>query len=366
VASWLEGGSGFLTAVRMLEGSGAVQRRDAAAVQRDLTAEVDKIMPTASARVMLVGDAEIGVQTLMQAHGLGPIRPNLALFGVRDLRSTTEDRQAYGQMIQNCIRFGANVAVLNVRSHAWQQYIAQPRDKRTIALWWSDDQAGQLITLLAWMCTRHPEWSGAEITAYVPSSDITESTTHVEEILRAARITAKVVGVDESPASLTSHLGTATLALAPLKVRRGVATGPFETPLGMLIESLPLAIMVLATNEVALDVEPDETSLAKLARVVDRLDDAEKRAADLDAEAARLLVEDEQLRLECEANPDDAEMQSAYDELHIEANAAYRSYIDARVRCQGLTDQAAALSGEIAGADFDPDIWRSSTTRDLW
>lgn len=366
VASWLEGGAGFVTAVRVLEGSGAVRRRDAAAVQRSLTAEVEKVMPTASARVLLVGDAEVGVQTLMQAHGLGSIKPNLALFGVRDLRASTEDRQAYGQMIQNCIRFGANVAVLNVRSHAWEQYIAQPKKERTIALWWSDDRAGQLITLLAWMCTRHPDWQGAKITAYVPDftgTDIAEDTAHVEEILAAARINATVVGVEETPAALTASLSGATLALAPLKVRRGIAMGPFETPLGMLIESLPLAVMVLATNDVALDVEPDETVLAKLARVVDQLDAAEQRAANLDAEAARLLVEDEQLRLESEADPDNQNLQDDYDQLHVEASAAYRAYIDARVRCQTLSDRAAELSGELTGTDFDPDIWRSSTTR---
>lgn len=366
VASWLEGGSGFLTAVRMLEGSGPVRRRDAAGVERDLAAELKKIAPNASARALLVADPEVGVQTLMQSHGLGSIRPNLAVFGVRDLRASEEDRQAYGQMMQNCIRFGANVAVLNVRSHAWSRYAAQPRERRTIALWWSDDQAGQLITLLAWMCTRHPDWQGAKITAYVPDSagtDIEEDTAHVKELLAAARIKATVIGVDETPAALTAALGSATLALAPLKVRRGVAMGPFETPLGMLIESLPLAVMVLATNEVALDVEPDETVVVKLAKVSDQLKTAEQRAADLDAEAARLLVADEQLRREAKAKPEDAELQARYAALHSEANAAYRAYVDARVRRQSLSDEAAALAGELTGTEFDPDIWRSSTTR---
>ena len=364
VASWLEGGSGFLTAVRVLEGSGAARRRDAEAVQRDLTVEVDKILPSASARVLLVSDAEVGVQTLMQAHGLGSIKPNLALFGVRDLRASTDDREAYGLMMQNCIRFGANVAVLNVGSDAWEQYVQQPKDERTIALWWSDDHAGQLITLLAWMCTRHPDWHGAKITAYVPDApgtDIEEDTAHVKEILADARIRATVVGVDETPAALTTSLGSATLALAPLKVRRGVAMGPFETPLGMLIESLPLAVMVLSTNEVALDVEPDETALAKLARINESLELAQKRAVELDAEAARLLVEDEQLHMQLDANPNDPDLQERYAQLHVEANAAARAYIDARARTQALIDRAAALSGELTGTEFDPDIWRSST-----
>lgn len=364
MASWLEGDSGFLTAVRVLEGAGPLRRRDAAAVQRDLAAEVVKIMPSATARALLVADADVGVQTLMQAHGLGPIKPNLALFGVRDLRASEDDRQAYGRMIQNCIRFGANVAVLNVRSHAWAKYKSQPRDQRTIALWWSDDRAGQLITLLAWLCTRHPDWQGAKITTYVPDlagTDIEEDTAHVKAILTAARINTEVVGVEQTPAAFTAALGGSTLALAPLKVRRGMAMGPFDTPLGMLIESLPLAVLVLATNEVALDVEPDETALAKLARVSRQLELAEQRATELDAEAARLLVEDEYLRVESEAKPHDVALQQRYLRLNAEATAASRAYVDARVRCQSLSDNAAALAGELTGADFDPDVWRSST-----
>jgi len=365
VASWLEGGSGFLTAVRMVEGSGPLRRRDADAVQRDLSAEVERIVPSASARALVVGDAEVGIATLMQAHGLGPIRPNLALFGVRDLRASDEARHGYGQMLQNSIRFGANVAVLNVRSDAWADYLAQPKDKRTIALWWSDDRAGQLITLLAWMTTRHSDWQGARITAYVPDlegTDLKEDTAHVQEILASARIRAEVIGVEQTPAAFVDALSGATLAFAPLKVRRGVAMGPFETRLGTLIESLPLAVMVLAANDVALEVEPDQTTLAKLARITDQLAAAEERAAKLDAEAAQLLVQDEHLRMAIDANPHDPALQEQYEAHHVGASAAYRAYVNARVRCQTLSEAASELTGELTGTDFDPGIWRSSAT----
>ncbi len=363
MASWIEGGSGFLTAVRMLEGTGPVRRQHAIAVERDLTAEVRRIIPSASARTVLVSDADVGVQTLMQTHGIGTIKPNLALFGVRDLRGSEDDRQAYGQMIQNCIRFGANVAVLNVRSHAWAKFEQQPREQRTIALWWSDDRAGQLITLLGWLCTRHPEWQRAKITTYVPDhegTDLEEDTAHVKEILAEARIRTEVVGVEETPAAFISALSSATLALAPLKVRRGMAMGPFDTPLGMLIESLPLAVLVLATNEVSLDVGHDETVVDKLARATRQLEVAEQRATELDAEAARLLVNDEQIRMMCEADPADEALQRRYERIHAEASAASRAYVDARVRCQTLSDNAAALAGELGDAEFDADVWRSS------
>jgi amino acid transporter len=363
LASWLDGDSGFLTAVRMLEGSGPVRRRQAAAVEKDLRAEVETIVPGAFARALLAADAEIGVQTLIQSHGLGRIRPNFTLFGVRDLRGTMEDRERYGLMLQNCVRFGTNVAVLNVREDAWERFESTPESEREIALWWSDDQVGQLITLLAWLCTRHPDWDGAKIVAYVPRGESGEDITRVSELLEAARIKAEVVAVDGNPAALTEALSGATLALAPLRVRRGSAIGPFETPLGMLVESLPLAVMVVATDEVDLNAEPDENDLAELARLSDQLDEQRRKMLVLDEEAARLLVTAEALRLEVSDHPDDDVLSATANEAQERATAAFRTYVDARVSCRSLEDEITALDPAGQQTDLAPDIWRSSSER---
>ena len=364
VASWLEGQAGFLTAVRLLEGSGPIRRRQAAEVERDLQREVDEAMPGTFARSLLVGDAEIGVQALVQSHGLGRVRPNLTLFGAANLRGTNEDRRKYGLMLQNCVRFGANVAVLNVRPDAWRQFNETPPNKRTIALWWSDDQVGQLITLLAWLCTRHPDWSEARITAYVPSGESDAEITRIEELLDAARIQADVVAVDANPASLSTALGSATLSLAPLRVRRGAAIGPFDTPLGMLVESLPLSVMVLATDDVDLDAEPDESNLAELARLSDELAADERRAAELDAEAAQLLVTAEALRIQVEASATiDEELRARADAANAEAVAAFRTYVSARMACRDLQSEITKLDPAAASTELDSAIWRSASER---
>ena len=95
MSSWIEGDSGFLTAVRLIEGSGPVLRRQAAAIEKDLASEVEALVPGASARVLAVGDADSGVQSLIQSHGLGPIRPNTTVFGVRGLRGIDDNQRAY-------------------------------------------------------------------------------------------------------------------------------------------------------------------------------------------------------------------------------------------------------------------------------
>lgn len=363
MAKWLEGGSGFLTAVRLIEGSGPIKRREADAVEMELEREVEDIVPGAFARTLLVGDADVGVQTLIQSHGIGRIKPNLTIFGARDLRGSDEDRVRYGQMLQNSVRFGTNVAVLNVRQDSWKAFEDTPRDKRTIALWWSDDRAGQLITLLAWLTERDPSWAQATMTAYVPNDDNHMDIADVEALLKKARITARVKQVAASPASLTTALGGATLALAPLRVHRGSAIGPLETPLGMLVESLPLAILVLATDDVTLTAEPDESTLAEIARLTDQLAEKERATAALDVEAGRLLVEAETARMVAEAAEGDSSLTAEADRKNEEAIVAFRSYVTERNECRNLADDLAALDPAGVASKLDPEVWTSSIER---
>ena len=247
VASWLEGDSGYLTAVRLLDGAGPRDRRQSGEIEQDLAGELAGVAPGAFARVLAVGDSDAAVQTLIQGHGIGRVRPNLTVFGVRDLRGSEIDRAAYGSMLQTCVRFGTNVAVVNVRSDAWARFQSTAPKERSIALWWADEQIGQLTTLLGWLCTRHRDWSRSRIVVYVPRESETDPA-RVDELLTAARITATVVPVDPTPAAFTTAMSSATMALAPLRIHRGTALGPFGTPLGMLVESLPLAVMTLASE----------------------------------------------------------------------------------------------------------------------
>jgi hypothetical protein len=371
IASWLEGDSGFLTAVRIIEGSGPRLRRQGREIEEDLAAEVADITPTAFSRVLVVSDTEAGVQALVQSHGLGPMRANLTMFGVGDLRGSDEDRKAYSTMLQNCVRFGTNVAVLNVRDDAWSRFEATPAADRSIGLWWSDDQAGQLITLLGWLCQRHHDWAGASIIVHVPiqvDTDGPAEAARVAQVLDDGRIEATVRVVEATPAALTTALAEATLAFAPLRVRRGLATGPFETPLGMLVESLPLAVMILPSEEVELDAEADDGDLAEYARVSDQAETARKRATELDAEAGRLLVAAEALRLERDtldaADPAALEsLQTRLEAAKAAATTAYRTYVDAKARSAALDARLGDLAAGNDGLDVDPEIWQSRSRK---
>ena len=367
MASWLEGDSGFLTAVRMIEGTGPRLRKRVDEIEIDLASEVSRVAPGAFARAILVDNAEVGVQTLVQSHGLGTVKPNTSFFGVRDLRGSDEEQQAYGRMLQGCVRFGTNVAVLNASEHAWEEFEATPRKERTIALWWSDDQVGQFITLLGWLCQRDEEWKDASIIVYVPPTDHEDEVEHVAQILEAGRIDAEVKQVDGSPAAFSEAMGAATMAMAPLRVRRGRAIGPFETPLGMLLESLPLAVMALATENVEIDAEADDGGYAEYAKAVEQAQAAQKWAADLDNEAAILMVKAESARQDIaelgdgDPNGNRESLEAFFEETDASARAAYRKYVDARSRCRVLEQRVEELDPARLAPSADPSIWQSSS-----
>ena len=369
MARWLEGDSGFLTAVRMIEGSGPRLRKRVDEIEDDLSSEVHRLAPGAFARAILVENAEVGVQTLVQAHGLGTVQPNTALFGVRDLRGSDEEQEAYGRMLQGSVRFGTNVAVLSSTPESWHRYQHTPRKDRTIALWWSDDQVGQFITLLGWLCQRDKEWKDAQIIVYVPPVDNLDEVEHVKSLLQAGRIDAEVRQVDGTVASFTEAMASATMAMAPLRVHRGKAIGPFETPLGTMLESMPLAVMALATESVEISAEADDGGYAEYAKAVEQVESAKKWAQDLDNEAAVLMVKAESTRQELvdlRASDPEAEtgsLEAFLNDTEAESQAAYRKYVDARSRCRVLEQRAEELNPARLAPSADPSIWQSSSTR---
>ena len=361
VATWLEGNSGFVTAVRLVDGAGPIARHSAHEIEFDLAEEVHEIHPGTYAKVLAVEDPATAVQVLVQSHGIGSVRANLSVFGVRDLRGSDDERAQYGEMLQNCVRSGTNVAVVNTRSDAWDRFEQTPRKSRTIAVWWSDDKAGQLLTLLGWLCQRHDDWDDATMIVYIPDSEHPNEVERVSNLVKSSRIDAEVVAVDATPASFITAMSGASFALAPLRVRRGVAVGPFDTSLGMIVESLPLSALILATEELDIGAQPDVENLAELERARVSAEEMAVHVAELDAEAGRLLVMVEAVRMQLDAEERPAEREVLLAEKAVAqeaASAAYRAYVDAKVRHYARQERVEQLAQDHVQEELDPSVWQ--------
>ena len=338
VASWFEGGAGYTTIVRIVPGGGAIARKHATQVNLDLQREIVANGSDVYGRVLVSSDLESGVSAMLQAHGIGALRTNLALFSWYDAPDPDQTHGIeYERMVVTGVRFGCNVGVLHAADADWVDSRREAGAALTIGVWWTDDRSGQLLTMLGWMCTRSPAWSNAKIQVWVAEdADGEDGSDRVAQLLDDARIPARVMDGQAADRFVDSMEGV-DLVLAPLRVRKGKSLGPNDVPLADLVSVLPMSVFVHAAVEVQLDVQPDESEATALAEARDRATEANARAEELDQTASGLMVAAEMLRMANDESDDRVVAAAAA------ATKAHRKYLDARTRA----DEAGRLVAEI-------------------
>jgi amino acid transporter len=369
VSGWLEGGVGFTTIARIVPGKGPMARRIAGRIDLELQRELtdwerrgDNGETNADGRGVVYGRVvaaetlDAGVSAMLQAHGIGALRANLALTSW--FEAADGDRQNapdHGSMIHTAIRHGCSVGIVHTPDDGWERLPRRtrrfgPGTAPTISVWWSDDHTGRLMTMLAWMCTRQSRWRGAHIEVRVElegsgSNGLTAGESRqvqerVAALIDDARLPATVVGT-AAPADFHRLSRRADLLFAPVRIRHGQALGPGDVPLDDLVEGLGVAVFAHAANPFELDVQPDDTDTAAVAAAHDRATALSTRAEELSQKAATLLVNAELLRIDHESGG--VTDTGAVTAAHEQAKQAQRTYVDARARA----DEAWRLVREL-------------------
>ncbi len=358
MASSFEGGAGFTTIARIVPGRGPVVRRQAAQVDLELRREIDASGVAIYGRVLVAETLHAGVSAMLQAHGIGALRPNLALFSWYDFDDTERENAIdYGIMVQTGVRLGCNVGVLHTPDDGWERVPASRRAPATVSVWWQDDRSGQLLTLLGWMCSRDSVWANAELRVWV--ADEAGDSARVAQLLDEARIPARVMG-NAATGSFVETVESSDLVLAPLRVKHGSTLGPGDVGLDELVPRLPVVAFVHAVADVELDVQPDEGDIAALAEARDRATAAAQRADELDREASALIVAAEMARLDAGNGDGDAD---AVAEAVAAASRAHRLYIDARARADEARRVVAELDPTASNGPIDPELWLGDQPR---
>jgi hypothetical protein len=188
----------------------------------------------------------------------------------------------FGQRLRTAFRLGSNLLILHVEKAEWEALETVPTAERVIHVWWQADKTGQMMVLLGYLMTRNEEWANATIRVLVPTDDGADQS-HLEEvkaIFSAARIEAEtelVVGADSQ--SIVAHSATASIVFLQFGIREGKIVDPFGNEVSGILPELPIVVMSMAAQDVDLDAQPDEGSAAETAALLDRVDDARKRAA---------------------------------------------------------------------------------------
>ena len=292
-ASWIQGGSGLTTAVRILEGEGVKMLKLQTEAESELRTDIEEHGVAAFPLVLFAPTLQVGVNTLVQGFGIGPLKANTILLnwfeslpkGVFGLLKEIR----YARNLRTAFRLGCNIVVLDTKEDEWNALGSLSSKERRIDVWWWDDATSHLMLLLAYLMKRSDTWSDAKIRVLSASYE-RKSKKNIEELQRTleeVRIDAESEVVEEASAdSIVSHSADAALVFIPFRIRGDQLLGPFDGQLEPLLSRLPIVALVLASEDIDLDAEPEEGKAGEMASALDTLTDAKKSAEHAEKEAA--------------------------------------------------------------------------------
>lgn len=277
-ASWIEGDSGFTTAVRIAIETRWLDRELRHAAQEELEREIAEAGMQTFALAVTAPDITAGFRVIMQSYGLGPLHANTILmaageqFGGRGAGAVAD---APVEALRAALAQGRNVLLLEATDPAWERLTQTKERDRIIDVWWNDDQTSRLSLLLAHLSTRSDGWRDARIRLWVmdqqaakqaPAEPHTSPRERVQAFIEEVHIDADVRAVAvKSVSEMAEHSRDASLVFMPFLVRAGRLRGPFGLPLESVLPTMPVTALVVAAEDIDLSapLETDETEAAQ-------------------------------------------------------------------------------------------------------
>ena len=234
-AAWLTADSGIVSIGQIIRGDLDrlwERRREAETLLRKFIRQEEL---AAFPAVVVDENVHAAVQTLLQAHGLGGLRPNVLLLGWRRDPYKTG---IFAGLLALAKRMRRSVVVV-----ANKQTDKEGRTRiaaGAINVWWSKETNGALMLLLAHLLKKNPEWRTHPIRILrpvPPKADVHHVAREMQDLLAAARIEADLVVM---PAE--SHLDAIREAMQPSAVLLAGFEPPDEDPDGTLLPFLQQTI----------------------------------------------------------------------------------------------------------------------------
>lgn len=246
VAEWLGRGRGIVTFSQLVPGSVAQLNRPAlreTARERIRDYIRDRRM-AAFAEAQIVPDFARGAVSVVQAHGIGQLEPNLVLMG---WSRTDEGRAGILRIMREISDLGKSTMFLHVDAERGFG------EHRSIDVWWGGRGGNaDLMLLLAHVIRLNGRWAGADLRVLrlVDSREgIEPSRRHLENLLADVRVdaTPRIIVQDEgvSLASLiATHSGPSDLTLIGMRRPGAERAADYGRRLQALVESVGTLLLV--------------------------------------------------------------------------------------------------------------------------
>lgn len=243
IANWLGRGRGITTLVNVIEGEVHEKLGERAKVQTEIEEYVDENKIQAYVEVVVSPSFREGLGVLLQAHSIGPIKPNMIVSG---WPGRPRDYEDFARQLRTTHDLGMSQVILV--DHGL------PDDPERIDIWWRGQRNGSLMVILAYLLTHNWEWTQTRIRLIKMLDEgetAAEAEAQLEELLDAARLDADFLVLDSGnfAQQLEATSGDADLVMLGFKPPAGDRAEGFHTAYSEFVEGLPTTLLVCSTGD---------------------------------------------------------------------------------------------------------------------
>jgi amino acid transporter len=188
---WLAGGHGVLTIAQIIVGDVADLLEERHSQEVTLVQFIEKEDLSAFPTVVVAPGVHDGIRTLVQASGIGAIRPNTVLIGWTRGGPLIE---TFGETLRTIA--GLRRSIVVVKTDPGKRIDPWIAPDGTIDVWWRGHKNGTLMLLLAHLLSMSGDWRGRPIRLLrvIPNEDgRAEAQEHLEQLIEVSRIRASAV-----------------------------------------------------------------------------------------------------------------------------------------------------------------------------
>ncbi|GAB4186874.1 MAG: Na-K-Cl cotransporter [Phycisphaeraceae bacterium] len=202
--------------------------------------------------VVVAPDLTKGIESLVQCHGIGPLRPNTVMLG---WPNTPDKAESFGSTLRTIDHLGLNIVAVKYRDETLEAWEV-PRG--TIDVWWRGKDNGPLMLLLAHLLTKNDAWRSKTIRLIrvVPNEAARQEVVgHLNELIESSRIDAEPVVItmdDPITAIHTTSREAAVVFLGLICPEKGEEKDFYES-MNALTTNLNRVIFVHSTGKVSLE-----------------------------------------------------------------------------------------------------------------
>ncbi len=242
---WLEGERGIVLLAHILTGDLTDRKKQREAALRQMEGFCQERDIAAFPVSVVAEDVEQGTNMLVQTAAIGPLRPNVAVFG---WSPKADNLGPYLRQVRASVAM--NMSVVLIQAHA----LPAPRAPKRIDVWWRGQRNGGLMMLFSYLLTRNLEWAQAEVRVLrliENEAGRAPALKALQEVVEEARLEATVqviVSERRFVDILRTHSRDATCVFLGFELPEEDAQVAWHARYVELLEDMPTTIIVHSTG----------------------------------------------------------------------------------------------------------------------